>query len=97
MLAGLEGGGGQIAQGVEVTHARAAASRAQGASPRARVPPMDYGDKLPSRPLVHFYAAVDNMSRSFPCAVNGTSNHQTIRQPQRKFTLAAYPVETGRS
>ena len=29
------------------THARATASRAQGASPRARVPPMDYRDKLP--------------------------------------------------
>ena len=29
------------------SHARAAASRAEGASSRARVPPVDYGDKLP--------------------------------------------------
>ena len=25
----------------------------------ARSPPVDYGDKLPSRPVVHFFAAVD--------------------------------------
>ena len=31
-------------------HARAAASRAEGAPPRARVPPVDYGDKLPPSP-----------------------------------------------
>ena len=36
------------------THARAAASRAQGASPRARVPPVDYGDKLPPSPWDNF-------------------------------------------
>ena len=44
------------------------ASRAEGASPRARVPPVDYRDKLPPRPWctftppapVHFYAAVDS-------------------------------------
>ena len=46
------------------SHARADASRAEGASPRARVLPMDYGDKLPPRPWyiftpVHFYTAVD--------------------------------------
>ena len=27
------------------------------ASPRARVPPMDYADKLTPKPVVHFYAA----------------------------------------
>ncbi len=36
---------------------RAAASRAKGASPRARGPPVDYRDKLPPTPVVHFYAA----------------------------------------
>ena len=35
-----------------LSHARAAASRAEGASPRARVPPVDYGDKLPPMPGV---------------------------------------------
>ena len=30
---------------------------AQGASPRARGPPVDYGDKLPPMPVVHFCAA----------------------------------------
>ena len=34
--------------------ARAAACRAQGASPRARGPPVDFGDKLPPMPVVHF-------------------------------------------
>ena len=29
------------------SHERAAASRAEGASPRVRGPPVDYGDKLP--------------------------------------------------
>ena len=32
------------------SHARAAASRAEGASPRARVPPVDYRDKLQPSP-----------------------------------------------
>ena len=32
------------------THARDAASRAQGASPRARIPPVEYGDKPPPSP-----------------------------------------------
>ena len=36
------------------SHARAAASRAEGASPRARVPPMDYADKLPPSPWYIF-------------------------------------------
>ena len=53
------------------SHARAAASRAEGASPRARVPPVDYRDKLPPSPWdtfaaaapVHFYAAVDKWGR----------------------------------
>ena len=36
------------------SHARAAASRAQGASSRARVPPVDYGDKLPPSPWYNF-------------------------------------------
>ena len=35
---------------IPFSHARAAASRAEGASPRARVPPMDYADKLPPSP-----------------------------------------------
>ena len=39
------------------SHARVAASRAEGASPRARVPPVDYGDKIPPRPVVHLYSA----------------------------------------
>ena len=39
------------------SHARADASRAEGAPSRARGPPVDYGDKLPPRPVVHFYAA----------------------------------------
>ena len=36
------------------SHARAAASRAEGASTRARVPPMDYADKLPPSPWYIF-------------------------------------------
>ena len=36
------------------SHARAAAGRAEGASPRARGLPMDYGDKLPPRPWYVF-------------------------------------------
>ena len=36
------------------SHARAAASRAEGASPRARVPPMDYAGKLPPSPWYIF-------------------------------------------
>ena len=36
------------------SHARAAASRAEGASPRAQVPPMDYGDKRPPKRMGHF-------------------------------------------
>ena len=36
------------------THARDAASRAHGASPRARDPPVDYGDKPPSSPWDNF-------------------------------------------
>ena len=43
--------------GAKMPHARAAASRAEGASPRARVPPVGYRDKLPPKPLVQFYAA----------------------------------------
>ena len=57
---------------------QAAASRAEGASPRARVPPMDYpmdyADKLPPRPLcffcsaalAHELAAVDTMRLENP-------------------------------
>ena len=37
------------------------------------------------------------MGRSSPCEVNGASNHQPIRQPQPKSTIATKPIETGRS
>ena len=63
------------------SHARAAASRAEGASPRARVPPVDYRDKLqpspwdtfapPRRyiftpPLTRPWSSADPVLRSLP-------------------------------
>ena len=49
---------------IPFSHARADASRAEGASPRARVPPVDYADKLPPMPVVHFYAAAPVHNRA---------------------------------
>ncbi len=58
------------------SHARAAASRAEGASPRARGPPVDYRDKLPPTPVVNFYAAAPVHN---PAAVDIEGRLPTIR------------------
>ena len=68
------------------SHARAAASRAEGASPRARVPPMDYADKLPPSP---WYIFAPPPRYIFPPPL--TQHHDPALRSQRR-TNPTHPI-----
>ena len=71
----------------------AAASRAEGASPRARVPPVDYADKLPPMPVGQFYAAAPVHDLAAVDTMSGNSTPRaTKRTPRFRMTLTTRTV-----